>query len=164
MSSSDRRTFMTLLAALPLAACGYVPAYGPQGAATALRNRIRLNEPSSKNEFDFVARVESRLGRAQDPIYRLGFTIGTKVIKGGYTPSNSITRYQLNGSAVWVLTDIVSGATVADGRVENFTSWSATGSTIAGLTAEEDAAYRLMQILADQVVTQIVAKSSDLAQ
>ena len=155
---------MTLLAALPLAACGYTPVYGPQGAATALRNRIRLDEPSSKNEFDFVARVESRLGRAQAPLYRLGVSIGTKTAKGGYTPSNSITRYQLIGTAIWTLSDIATGATVADGKTGSFTSWSATGSTIAGLTAEEDAAYRLMQILADQVVTQIVAKSSDLAQ
>ena len=41
---------------------------------------------------------------------------------------------------------------MAGGTVQSFTGYSATGSTVAGLTAKADAARRLMRILADQVV------------
>jgi LPS-assembly lipoprotein len=41
--------------------------------------------------------------------------------------------------------------------VKSFTAYSATGSTVAGLAAEEDAATRLMRILADQIVARLVA-------
>ena len=43
--------------------------------------------------------------------------------------------------------------------MQSFTSYSATGSTVAGLAAEEDAALRLMHILADQIVTRLLATS-----
>jgi LPS-assembly lipoprotein len=44
--------------------------------------------------------------------------------------------------------------------VRNFTSWSATGSTVAGIAAEEAAAARLMQILADDIITRLIAELS----
>jgi LPS-assembly lipoprotein len=40
--------------------------------------------------------------------------------------------------------------------VDSFTSYSATGSTVAGLTAKEDAGRRLMVILADQIVARLM--------
>ncbi len=61
MSSSDRRTVLTLLAALPVAACGFVPAYGPNGPAKALMGRVRVDDPGDKRSFDLVARLEERL-------------------------------------------------------------------------------------------------------
>ena len=45
------------------------------------------------------------------------------------------------------------------GAWENFTAYSATSPTVAGLTAEEDAAFRLMRMLADQIVTRLIATS-----
>ncbi len=79
----------------------------------------------------------------------------------GITPDNAITRYNLNGAIDWTLTDRTTATRVTGGRVESFTSWSATGSTVAGLTAEEDARLRLMRILADQIVARLLATSGD---
>ena len=84
--------------------------------------------------------------------------IGTGV---AITPDNAITRYNLNGSVDWTLTDRATATRVTGGRVENFTSWSATGSTVAGLAAEEDARLRLMRILADDIVARLLATSGD---
>ena len=61
-------------------------------------------------------------------------------------------------------TDRTTATRVTGGRVESFTSWSATGSTVAGLTAEEDARLRLMRILADQIVARLLATSGDWLQ
>jgi LPS-assembly lipoprotein len=163
MSSSDRRSVLALLALLPLGACGFAPAYGPDGGAGRLRGRIAVQAPTDRNGFDLVRELEMRLGVAQAPVYDLGFTVSAQRVAGGITPDAAITRYQLVGSATWTLTERAGGARVAGGTVRNFTAWSATGSTVAGLAAERDAARRLMVILADQIVTQILARSPDLA-
>lgn len=163
MSSSDRRNFLFLMAALPVAACGFAPAYGPGGAASGLQGRIRVDDPSDKNGFDLVERLEERLGRPEAPRYALSFAIVTKPIGVGITPENAIRRYNLTGSIDWGLTDIATGTRLSGGRVNSFTSYSATGSTVAGLAAEQDAAMRLMRLLADQIVTRLIATSAQWA-
>ena len=163
MSSSDRRNFLFLMAALPVAACGFAPAYGPGGAASGLQGRIRVDDPADKNGFDLVERLEERLGRPEAPRYALSFAIVTKPIGVGITPENAIRRYNLTGSIDWGLTDIATGTRLSGGRVNSFTSYSATGSTVAGLAAEQDAAMRLMRLLADQIVTRLIATSAQWA-
>ena len=163
MSSSDRRQFLFLMAAMPVAACGFTPAYGPGGPASGLQGRIRVDDPSDKNGFDLVERLEERLGRPEAPRYALSFSITTKPIGVGITPENAITRYNLTGSIDWGLTDIGTGTRLTGGRVNSFTSYSATASTVAGLAAEQDAAFRLMRLLADQIVTRLIATSGQWA-
>jgi LPS-assembly lipoprotein len=68
----------------------------------------------------------------------------------------------LIGVIDYTLSDHATGTRLAGGRVESFTAYSATGSTVAGLAAEEDATYRLMRILADQIVAQLIAASAKL--
>lgn len=161
MSSCNRRTLLAL--PLALAACGFTPAYGPNGPAGGLQGHIRLAGPTDKNSFDFVTAVQARFGRTKDPRYALAYTITTEAVGVGYATDNSITRYNLKGSIDWSLTDLASEARVAGGTAENFTSWSATSATVAGLSAEEDAAERLMVILADQIALQILAASARFA-
>lgn len=156
MSLSDRRTLLFALAALPLSACGFAPAYAPDGAAARLRGTVRADAPADAADFDFVARIEDRLGRAQTPRLRLSYDLTTTPVGAGITPTGAITRYTLKGSARYRLT-AADGTEAARGTVENFTSWSTTGSTVATLAAEQDAYRRLMVILADQVVTRLIA-------
>jgi len=153
----DRRTFLTLAA---LSGCGFAPAYGPGGVAAGLQGTIRAADPNDKNGFDLVQRLEQRLGRPQSPRYDLGYSIATEEIGVGVTPDGSITRYTLTGQIDWGLRD-AAGALVASGRVDSFTAYSATGSTVAGLAAAEDAARRLMHILADQIVMRLTATAAD---
>lgn len=162
MSSSDRRTFLLGLAALPLAACGFTPAYGPAGGATRLRGRIAVQNPVTREDFTFVSRFEQRLGRAQAPAYDLAFTLEATRESGGITAANETTRYTLQGKATYTLADRASGARVTGGTVRAFTSWSATGTTVAGLAAEDDAARRLAVMLADQVITRLIAATPTL--
>ena len=158
MSSCNRRT--VLLAPLALAACGFTPAYAPGGAATALLGSVRAQDPTTKNGFDLVERLEERLGRPENHRYDLAYTITTEAIGVGITTENEITRFNLKGAVDYTLTDKASGARLTGGRVQGFTAYSATGSTVAGLAAEEDAAFRLMRILADQIVARLIAASA----
>lgn len=156
MSWSDRRLFLlTGLAAL--AGCGFAPAYAPGGAGAALRGAVALADPTDRDGFDFAARLEDRLGRAEAPRFRLDWQVATEPVGAGITPTGAITRYTLKGRARFALVAAGSGATVTSGTVESFTSWSTSGSTVATLTAEQDARRRLMVILADQVVARLIA-------
>jgi LPS-assembly lipoprotein len=158
MSWSDRRHVMLGLAAV-LAGCGFTPAYGPGGGSAALAGRIGFADPTDKRAFDLVARLEDRLGRPQAPLFRLDYTIRTKPLGVGITPEGAITRYTLTGGVDWRLVEAETGVERLSGRADSFTSYSTTGSTVAGLAAEEDAGVRLMRILADQIVTRLVAEA-----
>jgi LPS-assembly lipoprotein len=160
MSSYSRRSL--LLLPLALAACGFTPAYAPGGAATELTGSVRAADPTDKLGFDFVERIEERLGRTEVRRYDLAYTIATESVGVGITPDNRITRYNLKGAIEYTLTDAATGARITGGRVQSFTSYAATGSTVAGLAAEEDAAYRLMRLLADQVTARLIAEAAKL--
>lgn len=158
---SPTRRFL-ILAPLALAACGFTPAYGPGGSAGKLTETVWVQDPTDKNAFDLVERLEERLGRPEAIRYDLSYTITTESVGVGITSDNKITRYNLKGVVDYALTDRASGAQVTGGRVQSFTAYSATGSTVAQLAAEEDAGLRLMRILADQIVARLIAASASL--
>jgi LPS-assembly lipoprotein len=157
MSSFDRRS--VLFMPLALAACGFAPAYGPGGTASGLQGRIRVADPTEKRGFDLVERLEERLGRPDAAEFDLTHSIVTDAVGLGFTAEDAITRYHLTGHVDWSLVSRATGKRVTGGRVQSFTAYSATGSTVAGLAAEQDASYRLMRILADQIVTRLIATS-----
>jgi len=149
-----------LLVPVALAACGFAPAYAPQGAATRLLGAILVQDPTDKNAFDLVERLEQRFGRPETELYDLTYTITTEAVGVGITVDNEITRYNLKGVVEYSLIERATGVLVSGGRVNSFTAYSATGSTVAGLAAEEDAATRLMHILADQITTRLIAAAA----
>ena len=147
---------------LALAGCGFTPAYGPAGGATALRGRIALATPGDRAAFDLNARLEDRLGAAEAPLFRLDSRITTRRLSGGITEANAVTRFTLEGAVDWSLVRLATGEVALAGLADSFTGYSATGSTVAGLAAEEDARARLMRILADQIVTRLIAAAPAL--
>lgn len=154
---SSRRQILVFLA---LAGCGFTPAFGTKGPAEGLLGTVRTADPTDKKSFDFVQRMEERLGRPTNPLYDLTYTITTKLIGVGITPDGAITRYNLTGGIDWTLTRRSDKQRMAGGHIDTFTSYSATGSTVAGITAQSDASLRLMRLLADDVVMRLVATSS----
>jgi len=157
----SRRTAATAFAALSLAACGFAPAFGPSGPADALAGRVTVQAPSTGPEYILVARLEQRLGRAGNgaPL-SLSYTLATGQEAVAITPAAEITRYNVTGTLDWRLTDTATGAIVASGQVRSFTSYSATGSTIATRAAREDATERLATILADRTADEVVLKTA----
>ncbi len=158
MSSSDRRTVLSLLLALPLAACGFAPAYGPGGPARQLLGQVAIDPPSDKGGFDLVERLEERLGRNGNGAFRLGYTVITSEIGQGISPADAITRYRVDGSVSYSLAR-ADGSVAAAGKVSGFSAYAASGTTVSTVSAREDAYQRLMVQLADRIVTQLIAKS-----
>ena len=150
---------LLLVIPLALAACGFTPAFGPAGTATALRGAVALADTNTRDGFEFIKRMEERLGRASAARFDLDYQIATSQASLGFTTDGAITRYNLIGSVTWTLKDRATGAVLAKGVEQNFTAWSATGVTIAAVNAETDANARLIRILADQVTQRLIALS-----
>ncbi|GGO59022.1 LPS-assembly lipoprotein [Roseovarius pacificus] len=166
MSSFDRRTFLTgacsALTAPALAGCGFTPAYAPGGAATRLRNAVSIMEPDDRAGYLMTRELEDRLGRASMPRYDLIYSLDLISQPVAISTSNIVMRYNLLGEGTYVLRDRDSGAVVLSGTVDSFTSFSASGSTVATQAAERDAEERLITILADQMVARLIAGSAGL--
>lgn len=157
---TDRRAFLLSLAAL--AGCGFAPAYGPAGGAAALRGAVAPDAPVTRDDFALTRRLAERLGPPDAPQFRLAYSIVTEASGQAITPDNETTRFQLKGSAKFRVIEIGSRAELLAGEVESFTSWSASGTVVATSAAEEDAHLRLMRILADQIVTRLLAAAASL--
>ena len=158
--SFSKRLFL-LTATASLAACGFSPVYGPNGPGNDLHGMILVDAPDSRNEFTFVARLEDRLGRAQAPQYALSYTITTTSEGVGITPAQETTRFNLIGTASYQIKPIGSERVLTEGKVENFTGYSATSLIVSTQSVTRDANERLMVILADQITTRLIATASD---
>ncbi|PVA11152.1 hypothetical protein DC366_05170 [Pelagivirga sediminicola] len=155
MSSFNRRSFLlAALAALP--ACGFSPVYGPGGAGTALQGAVLVDEPLTRDGYLLTREIESRLGRANPGRFGLSHAITVRQESVAISKANVTTRFRLLGDVTYALRDLESGAVVTSGKVSNFTGYSASGTTVATQAAEGDARRRLMNIMADQIVTRLI--------
>ncbi len=167
MSLSDRRTVLRGLGllglgSLSLGACGFTPAYGPSGAASRLQNAILPDAPQGRDQYLLIQQFEQRLGRGEDGPYALGYSYALSGDRMAITADNVTTRYNYIGTVNFVLRDRVTDAILIRGTVEGFTGFSLTGSTSATAAAERDARERLAVLLADKMVTQLIATASNL--
>lgn len=163
MSWSDRRHVLAGLAALPLAACGFRPVYGPGGPGLVLRDRVAIADPENRLSFELVLRLEERLGRTSAPDFALSYTLSTNSEGIAISETNDITRVRLNGRATYVLRELESNLQVLAGDVTSFTAYSTTGSTLATDAAERDAEARLMVLLADLMADELISGAARFA-
>jgi len=97
---------------------------------------------------------EARLGLPLDATYQLTATITEERDAAAVTSDGDITRFSILGASTWELTK--DGLPVAAGTVETFTSYAATGSTVATQAAEDAAVARLAFALADLVIADVL--------
>ncbi len=158
MSSSDRRKVLAGLSGLfgfaGLSACGFAPAYGPQGGASAILGRIAVAAPNGRNTYLFVRRLEERLGRSSGP-YQLDYDYDLEEQDFGTTSAGFTTRYRLVGTVSYELKE-ANGRLITRGTVEEFVGFSATGSIVSTPAARADAEERLATILADRIVEEMI--------
>jgi LPS-assembly lipoprotein len=114
-----------------------------------------VEAPDTADGFRLRARLEDRLGPPVTAATVLNVEPSVEVQEAGITPEGSITRYNLEGRAVWRLTS-GAGPVLADGEATGFTGYSATATTVATRAAAEDARERLMELLADEIVARLL--------
>ena len=151
-----------LLMVLPfvaLAACGFTPVYGTNGSANVLLNSVLVVEPKTRDGYLLTKQLETRLGRAANPRFDLGLEITTSEETLNINTEGNIERFNLLGIASYTLRDTQTGQITASGKVNSFTGYSATGTTVATQAAQHDAQKRLMVILADLIITNLIANA-----
>ncbi len=167
--SWSRRSVLAALAGLP--ACGFAPVYGPGGAAEGLSGQIAVDAPVDEAGYAFVRHLETRLGRGQGGRYRLSPQISVREDDVGFTPRGVITLTQLVGRLTYSLTDTRTGTQLASGTLTSFTTYpdpvfdqnrtTIAGNAVTVRAAREDAIERLMVILGDQLVAELLATAEE---
>lgn len=165
MSSCSRRSIL-LGTVAALAGCGFEPAYGPNGSANKLRDRVRVDDPVTRPGYLLTREIEDRLGASPPAggggVYGLSYAIQIDEQPVAISSENVATRFNLVGSVTYALRDLDSTAVLLTGQAGHFTSYSASGTPVATQAAARDAEERLMVILADQVITRLIAESAAL--
>jgi LPS-assembly lipoprotein len=161
MSSFNRRLFLLGTGAL-VAGCGFAPAYGPNGAARSLQGNIAVDEPVSRAGYLLTRALEDRLGRPSAARYGLAYSIALENQAVAISASNVTTRFNLLGRVTYALRDLGSNEVRTSGKLDSFTSYSASGTPVATQAAERAAKERLMTILADQLTTRLIAEAGSL--
>lgn len=151
-----RRAAIFALLAVGATACGFTPVYGPDGGGRALINSVLVEQPKGSDEFTLAQELENRFGPSTTPTYSLTFKLETESDSISITQTQETNRYNTIGSAEYTLTNRASGAVVQSGEVDGFTSYSSTGTTVATAAAEQDSYDRLMVVLADKIVNELV--------
>ena len=157
MSSCNRRFALLAGPLAALAACGFTPVYGPGGQGRTLWGRVEFESGTTEESYLLVRNLEERLGRTSTGDFTLTADIRVSEEGQGVTEEGNITRFSIVGRVDYEMRAHDSDEIVAQGNVENFTGYSATGTTVETLAAQSDARERLMQILADQVTTRLLA-------
>ena len=148
---------IALLGLLGLAGCGFAPIYG-DGAM--IQGTFAFQADESVLGFRLRARLEDRLGQPSNPKFVIKTTISTSERAAAITEDGDTSRLNIVGTANWSITDLSTNQQLETGKVEAFTSYSATGSTVATQTANDDARGRLAVMLADMIVTRVLVATS----
>ena len=150
----NRRKFIFLFSAV--AGCSFTPVFKLQNSPEYLKGKIELPEPTNRGAYILVSRLEENFGPLKKVLFKL--SVSTSVNKKGFGSLGNISRYNLPGSASFVLTEVSTGKVIISDEVNTFTSYSASAQTLATETAERSARDRLMKALADQITTSINMK------
>ena len=151
--------YLLILPFLAFTACGFTPVYGTNGNASVLLNSVLVQEPKNREGYSLTKQIEKRLGRATDPRFKLGVTVTTSEAALNVDSTGNNNRYNVLGLVEYTLRDTQTGQIAASGRVDSFTGYSASGTTISAQAAKEDAQERLMIILADLLISNLIATS-----
>jgi LPS-assembly lipoprotein len=140
------------------AGCGFVPAYGTGGVLETLRDEVEVLTPQTVAGFRLGDRLRDRLGSAgSQSMYRLEVDLSINETGVAVTQEGEVTRFTLEGVAVYRLFRRGDGSPVAAGDTDSFTGYSTTDSTVATENARTNAEERLTRILADQILTRLQA-------
>jgi len=153
----DRRAVLLGLLALP--GCGFRPVYGTGGAGADLLGRVSVETPATEAGYALRQRLIERLGPAGSPRYHLSVDLEIRSAAGAVTTRQITTRYNLPGAARYRLTDRVTGGVVAEGSVDSFTSYSATGTAVSTFSAAGDARDRLAVVLGDLILSRLAGRT-----
>lgn len=139
--------------AVALAGCGgFTPLYAAQGVSPKLA-AIEVAQPDGRLGFYMREYLEDSLARDanQPPVYRLTVANRELRVPRGITISNVASRYEVDLTTNYTLTEIATGKLVTKGQVQVNVSYDVQAQPYASLTAQQDGERRVAEQAADRV-------------
>jgi LPS-assembly lipoprotein len=157
MSTLPPRSAALALAAtglsLALAGCGgFTPLYAAQGVSPKLA-AIEVTQPDGRLGFYMREYLDDSLARDrnQPAVYRLSFVNRELRVPRGITISNVASRYEVDLSTSYVLTEIATGKQVTRGQVSVNVSYDVQAQPYASLASQQDGERRAAEQAADRL-------------
>jgi len=146
--------FTACVLVLTLAACGFTPVYAPGSPVARNLSDISPADPYNRVGYLFVRDLEERIGHNPD---------ASLLLKHNITISETgleidAARVQVIGTVDYHLVSRSDESLVATGSVNSFVAYTPLNEL--NDTARRDAFERLMRILADRTVTDLMIKLS----
>lgn len=158
--TSPSRRRAVLGAAVLLAGCRLEPLYGRGDSPEALPRAVDLTVGTGRRGDVFRRAMARRLRLTPDARHALSVEL-TIVERGlAITRAGDVTRYNLYGSARYVLTDRTGALPPVEETVQAVVGYSALLSPFATRVAQEDAEERVLVSLADRVFSRIATRSA----
>jgi LPS-assembly lipoprotein len=111
--------------------------------------------PDTPDGFRLRATLEDRLGSATPGAATLTVDTEVEPTEGGVLPAGASARMRLDGRATWRLVS-GSGAELARGEERAFSGATIAGPAVSVRATQADARERLMRLLADRIVAQLL--------
>ena len=152
-----RRLFPLL--ALALASCGLHPLYGGGSSGTvagALRS-VQVGPIAGQVGWLVRNKLVDRLGESgsANARYRLDVTLDDNITGFGIRGDRAVTRERRTLRARYQLVDLATGSVVLDATAGSDAGVDVVSSEYATVAAEQTAAERLSDVVADQIVARL---------
>lgn len=162
-----RRLGASLGLTVLLGACGFTPLYDPGTDASMMRGAVDIDVVPGAAGFALREQLENRLGVATDPAYRLEVDLELETAGIALTTGNVTTRFEVLGTADFVLVRMDTGLPVLADELQAVASYSApeseSVSAFGTRAAESNAERRVARTLADRIATRIALNAERLA-
>ena len=144
------------LLVLMLAACGLHPLYGGGGSGTVAAALRSVQVAPIEGQVGWLVRnkLVDRLGESgtASPRYRLEVRLDDNITGFGIRGDRAVTRERRTLRARYQLVDLASGSVVLDATAGSDAGIDVVSSEYATVAAEQTAAERLAEVVADQIV------------
>ena len=143
-------------ALLLLGACGFEPVYATSTSTNSVRNNFDLSAPTDRGTYEFYHNLKGQISDNPQAQYALSYTIFQSATNPATDADGKSQRGVLKGSLAYRITRKINGQTVKTGNVKWLTSYSALASSVASDAAGCDSTKRLMKILSDNLVDELM--------
>ena len=140
-------------AILSLGGCaGFIPLYAAEGVAPKL-SAIEVSQPDGRLGFFMHEYLTDSLARdaGQPALYRLALQNRELRVARGITVANVASRYEVDLTTNYTLTEIATGKLVTRGQVAVTVTYDVQAQPYASLTAQQDGERRAAGQAADRL-------------
>ena len=147
------------LLCLALAACGLRPLYsgGSSGTVASTLRSVRVAPIEGRVGWLVRNKLVDRLGESgpAGPRYRLEIRLDDNITGFGIRGDRAVTRERRTLRARYQLVDLATGGVVLDATAGSDAGIDVVSSEYATVAAEQTAAERLAEVLADQIIARL---------